>query len=169
MKAKLNHHAVCLGVQTSAGLFVAYYSSDGLSGLNFPSTRKTSVEDSAKTSAGIRAWHRLTAAAVKNILAGKAAGELPPLDVSCGTEFQRSVWSELRRIKPGRTQSYGEVAKSIGNKKAVRAVGGACGANPIPLIIPCHRVLAANRMIGGFSGGMDWKRKLLACEGIVLE
>ena len=168
MKATLNHHAVCLGVQTSAGLFVAHYSSRGLSRLNFPSSQTNADDGSAKISAAIREWHRQTSSAVKSILSGKAARELPPLDVSCGTEFQRSVWSELRRIKPGATQSYGDVAKSIGNKKAVRAVGGACGANPIPLIIPCHRVLAANRKIGGFSGGMDWKRKLLACEGIVL-
>lgn len=72
----------------------------------------------------------------------------------------------LLKINPGGTQSYGEIAKSIGKPKAVRAVGGACGANPIPLLVPCHRVLAANGKIGGFSGGLGWKEKLLAREGV---
>jgi O-6-methylguanine DNA methyltransferase len=60
--------------------------------------------------------------------------------------------------------SYAEVAEAIGKPKAVRAVGGACGANPIPLFVPCHRVLAANHRLGGFSGGLEWKRTLLARE-----
>jgi len=68
-------------------------------------------------------------------------------------------------IPPGQTRSYGEIARAIGNPKAVRAVGGACGANPIPVLVPCHRVLAAHRKIGGFSSGLDWKRQLLAIEG----
>lgn len=74
----------------------------------------------------------------------------------------------MLQIKLGETQSYGEIATSLGNPKAVRAVGGACGANPIPLLIPCHRVLAANHKIGGFSGGLEWKRKLLAREKVNL-
>ncbi len=90
------------------------------------------------------------------------------MDLSCGTEFQQRVWAALRKIKRGETQSYGEIAKSIGAPKAVRAVGGACGANPIPLLVPCHRMLAANQKIGGFSGGLEWKRTLLAREGICL-
>ena len=72
----------------------------------------------------------------------------------------------MRKIKLGRTQSYGEIAAAIGNSKAMRAVGSACGANPIPLLVPCHRVLAAQQKIGGFSGGLAWKRKLLALEKI---
>jgi O-6-methylguanine DNA methyltransferase len=93
---------------------------------------------------------------------------LPPLDVSVGTAFQQRVWSALRKIGCGQTQSYGEIAQAIGKPKAVRAVGGACGANPIPVLVPCHRVLAANRKLGGFSGGLNWKRTLLAREGVVL-
>ena len=61
--------------------------------------------------------------------------------------------------------SYGEIARAIGKPKAVRAVGGACGANPVPIFVPCHRVLAANNKLGGFSGGLSWKRTLLAREG----
>jgi len=85
-----------------------------------------------------------------------------------GTVFQKKVWNALRKISPGKTKSYGEIAQAIGKPKAVRAVGGACGANPIPVLVPCHRVLAANHKLGGFSGGLDWKRKLLAREDVCL-
>ena len=108
----------------------------------------------------------MTTRAVREVLAGGTQGELPPLDLSAGTEFQQSVWNALRKIARGRTKSYGEVAAVIGRPKALRAVGGACGANPIPLLVPCHRVLAANHKLGGFSGGLDWKRKLLGREGL---
>lgn len=74
----------------------------------------------------------------------------------------------MLRIPPAQTRSYGEIARTIGKPKAVRAVGSACGANPIPVLVPCHRVLAANRKIGGFSGGLAWKRTLLAREGVRL-
>jgi len=74
----------------------------------------------------------------------------------------------MQRIPAGHTRSYGELAADIGKPKAVRAVGGACGANPIPLLVPCHRVLAAGGKIGGFSGGLDWKRKLLAREEVTV-
>ena len=113
-------------------------------------------------------WHRATEAALKNILAGREAKNLPPLDLSGGTEFQQAVWRELRKISLGKTKSYGEVAQAMGKPKAVRAVGGACGANPIPVLVPCHRVLAARGKIGGFGGGLDWKRRLLAREGVGL-
>jgi O-6-methylguanine DNA methyltransferase len=86
---------------------------------------------------------------------------LPPLDLNAGTEFQRSVWEQLRKIALGETRSYGEIARALRNPRAFRAVGSACGANPIPVLIPCHRVLAANHKLGGFSGGLDWKKKLL--------
>jgi len=107
----------------------------------------------------------MTETALKNILAGREPNHLPPLDLA-GTEFQKSVWNALRKISLGKTKSYGEIARAIGRPKAVRAVGGACGANSIPVLIPCHRVLAANKKLGGFSGGLDWKRSLLKREGV---
>jgi O-6-methylguanine DNA methyltransferase len=116
----------------------------------------------------VRRWHRVTAATLKAALAGRAAKTLPPLDWSGKTEFQKSVWRALRKIRRGQTKSYGEIAQAIGKPKAVRAVGGACGANPIPVLVPCHRVLAANGKVGGFSGGLDWKRELLKREGVIL-
>jgi len=156
-------------IVTPDGAFGAYYSTLGLAELHFPSGSAVATADAvAPIPAPIREWHRLTSLAVKEILAGRTPAELPPLDVSCGTEFQQSVWRAMLNIERGQTQSYGEIARAIGKPKAVRAVGGACGANPIPLLVPCHRVLAAHQKIGGFSGGVEWKRKLLVREGIVL-
>lgn len=83
-----------------------------------------------------------------------------------GTAFQKSVWRAMQKISLGKTKSYGEIAAAIGRPKAVRAVGGACGANPVPVLVPCHRVLAANNKLGGFGGGLDWKRSLLKREGV---
>lgn len=83
-----------------------------------------------------------------------------------GTDFQKRIWAELLKIPFGQTKSYKEVAESIGNPQAMRAVGGACGKNPIILIIPCHRVLGANQRLGGFSAGLDRKEDLLDHEDI---
>ena len=82
-----------------------------------------------------------------------------------GTSFQLRVWQELRRIPWGQTISYGELARRVGSPKASRAVGQANAVNPIPLIIPCHRVIAANGSLGGYSSGLDRKRWLLRHEG----
>lgn len=88
-----------------------------------------------------------------------------PLDLE-GTTFQKKVWQQLQRIPFGKTVSYGDVAKRIKNPKAVRAVGSANGKNPACVIVPCHRVIASDGTIGGYSGGLQVKRKLLALEGI---
>jgi methylated-DNA-[protein]-cysteine S-methyltransferase len=95
------------------------------------------------------------------------AGRLTEFDVPlkpAGTRFQLSVWSELRRIPYGATISYGELARRIGNPNASRAVGLANGANPIAIVIPCHRVIGSTGGLTGFGGGLDVKRKLLALE-----
>jgi methylated-DNA-[protein]-cysteine S-methyltransferase len=82
-----------------------------------------------------------------------------------GTPFQLRVWQELRRIPWGQTISYAELARRVGNLNACRAVGQANGANPIPLIVPCHRVIAADGSLGGYSSGLDRKDWLLKHEG----
>ncbi|MFA5111591.1 MAG: methylated-DNA--[protein]-cysteine S-methyltransferase [Desulfobaccales bacterium] len=82
-----------------------------------------------------------------------------------GTPFQLRVWQELRRIPRGKTISYGELARRVGNPRGSRAVGQANGTNPLPLIIPCHRVIAADGGLGGYSSGLDRKRWLLKHEG----
>jgi methylated-DNA-[protein]-cysteine S-methyltransferase len=87
------------------------------------------------------------------------------LDVQpAGTPFQRTVWNELRRIPYGETISYGELADRVGNPKASRAVGLANGANPISIVVPCHRVIGANGKLTGYGGGLNIKEKLLALE-----
>ena len=86
--------------------------------------------------------------------------ELAPL----GTEFQRSVWTELREIPYGETISYKQLAERISKPRAVRAVGAANGANPIPIIIPCHRVIGHDGGLTGFGGGLPLKKRLLELE-----
>jgi AraC family transcriptional regulator of adaptative response/methylated-DNA-[protein]-cysteine methyltransferase len=87
-----------------------------------------------------------------------------PLDVQ-GTAFQRRIWQELQCIPRGETQSYGEVAASVGRPGAARAVGSACGSNPVPFVVPCHRVIAADGGLGGYGLGLDVKEQLLDSEG----
>lgn len=86
-----------------------------------------------------------------------------PLDPG-GTDFQRRVWTEMQKIKPGQVKTYGEIAGTLNSSP--RAVGNACGANPIPILIPCHRVVAQNSL-GGYTGdgGLDTKTQLLRLEG----
>lgn len=86
-----------------------------------------------------------------------------PTDVS-GTAFQQRVWAELRRIPPGETRSYLDIAKAIGDPNATRAVGTANGANPIAIIVPCHRVVRNDGALGGYAGGLERKKALLAAE-----
>ena len=161
-----------LSIPTPDGQFIARYSAKGLAELNFPSvgraTRLASREHTAR-----RPYHDPPLASRDGGRIEKFPGRAQTEKSAAarfagGTEFQKSVWNALRKISTGRTKSYGEIAQAIGKPKAVRAVGGACGANPVPVFVPCHRVLAANRKLGGFSGGLDWKRTLLAREGIAL-
>ena len=81
-----------------------------------------------------------------------------------GTEFQNRVWKELRKIKPGKTISYGELAKKVGSPKAARAAGSACGKNPFLIFNPCHRVISADGSLGGFAAGIEIKEELLKFE-----
>lgn len=87
-----------------------------------------------------------------------------PFDLK-GTHFEKRVWKALLKIPYGKTKSYGEIAKEIGLPNGARAVGNACGKNPIPIIIPCHRVIAGNGGLGGYTGGTGIKKKLLRIEG----
>jgi O-6-methylguanine DNA methyltransferase len=90
-----------------------------------------------------------------------------PIDLR-GTDFQKKVWAKLRTIDYGGTIRYGELADSIGCNGGARAVGTACGANPIPLVVPCHRVIASDKGLGGYSGGLEIKSWLLKREGVML-
>ena len=100
---------------------------------------------------------------LREYFAGKRADFDLPLAPE-GTAFQRSVWRQLQEIPYGETISYGELARRVGNPKASRAVGSANGANPLPIVIPCHRVIAGDGTLGGFGGGLPTKQTLLALE-----
>lgn len=104
---------------------------------------------------------------VKRQLNAYFAGDLRKFEIPLlmlGTEFQKRVWKALQTIPYGETISYGELAKKIGEPKAVRAVGAANGQNPIPIIVPCHRVIGSDGSLTGFGGGIENKKKLLELE-----
>lgn len=102
---------------------------------------------------------------VENRIAGKELDDKLPLDLH-GTPFQLSVWKEMLRIPAGSTRSYSEIARRIGRPTAFRAVAQACGANPVPIVVPCHRVVGSGGRLGGYTGGLDRKLALLAGEGV---
>ena len=102
---------------------------------------------------------------LREYFAGERQEFSVPLDL-LGTPFQKQVWEELMRIPFGQTASYKQIAERIGNPKATRAVGAANGKNPVCIIVPCHRVIAADGSLGGYSGGLPFKRGLLSIEGV---
>ena len=159
-----------VSIETPEGRFQAQFTSCGLSRLEFPGAEGLPPAASPQPlppSPVPEAWITWTREALNHALAAKKPGRLPPLDLGSGTAFQRAVWSELRTVKLGTTVTYQELAGRAGRPNAARAAGGACGANPIPVLIPCHRVLAAGGKLGGFSAGLEWKRKLLRREGVL--
>ena len=100
--------------------------------------------------------------ALRLIAEGKTAPELP-IDVT-GTAFQARVWAALREIPYGEVRTYADIAQEVGKPGAIRAVGSACGANRVPLSIPCHRVIRTDGSLGGFGWGLEVKETLLAAE-----
>jgi AraC family transcriptional regulator of adaptative response/methylated-DNA-[protein]-cysteine methyltransferase len=100
---------------------------------------------------------------IVEFLQGDANLAKVPVDIR-GTVFQRKVWNELRRIPRGETRTYAEIARAIGAPAAVRAVGSACGANPVALVVPCHRAVRTDGGLGGYAWGLPRKKKLLALE-----
>jgi len=147
-------------IETGDGVFSAVFNDHGLAELSFPDRAcRVQATDSVP-----KEWKRDTAAALECVLRGEQPEKLPPLDFSKGTPFQQKVWRALVKIPAGETRSYGEIAAAVGEPGAARAVGAACGANPIPVLVPCHRVLAAHKKLGGFSAGLKWKRLLLERE-----
>ena len=92
-----------------------------------------------------------------------------PVDLSAGTSFQRKVWKAITRIPYGRVRSYQWVASRVGGKHYARAVGMALGANPVPIVVPCHRIIAHDGSLGGFACGLPIKRRLLRLEGTLAQ
>jgi len=132
-----------------------------LSELGFPSAELLAGQTSPRL--------REAQAQLTDYLAGTRRSFDLSLDLSRGTSFQRKVWQTLRRVSYGQLRSYQWVAARVGGRQYARAVGNAVGANPMPIVIPCHRIVAQDASLGGFSGGLPTKRKLLTLEGTLAE
>ncbi|MBO4204496.1 methylated-DNA--[protein]-cysteine S-methyltransferase [Micromonospora echinofusca] len=106
-------------------------------------------------------------AELRAYFAGESTGFTVPLSVRRGSEFERAVWRQMTLIPYGETRTYGDVAKAVGDPGAARAVGVACNRNPIPVIVPCHRIVGAGGKLVGFGGGLPRKVQLLELEARV--
>ena len=147
---------------TPLGPLGLHFSAKGLAALTFAGTEAAAT--AAAPPPAMAAWIEIVNQGLADYFQG-LPGDFSalPLDLE-GTPFQLRVWQELRKIPWGETISYKELAARAGSPKGCRAVGQANGANPIPLIIPCHRVINANGALGGFSSGLHHKRWLLENE-----
>ena len=101
---------------------------------------------------------------LKQYFSGSLSAFSSPIELRDGTPFEQRVWQTLMTIPYGQTRSYHWVAQQIGHPRAYRAVGGACGRNPLPILIPCHRVIARSGKLGGYTGGIFFKKRLLTLE-----
>ncbi|WP_091673282.1 methylated-DNA--[protein]-cysteine S-methyltransferase [Micromonospora auratinigra] len=109
----------------------------------------------------------LAVAELRAYFAGELTGFTVPVEVQRGSGFERAVWREMTRIPYGETLTYGEVAKAVGEPGAARAVGVACNRNPVPVLVPCHRIVGAGGKLVGFGGGLPRKVTLLELEARV--
>jgi O-6-methylguanine DNA methyltransferase len=169
MNESISTTATLAAVPTAHGTFEAAFTPGGLRCLVFPDQAGAAERWLARHLPGIavRASSDQRAASLAGELDAYFCGELTaftiPVDLA-GTPFQLSVWRQLRAIPYGEVRSYADVARAIGRPAAVRAVGAANGANPVPIVVPCHRVIGSSGALTGFGGGLDWKRRLLATE-----
>ncbi len=159
---------------TAAGWIAVLASSEGLLEISFPLISK----ENALNSLHIAGYNGLFSPSPKKFLdlsqrfndyfEGKETTFTDKLDISFATPFQRDVWEASRTIPYGETKSYQWLAEKIDKPHAARAVGQALGKNPLPIIIPCHRVIGSTGKITGFRGGLDVKKQLLQIEGVVI-
>lgn len=160
------HHSAEIRVakiSSPIGALLVYSEGPGLVALDFPGAKPAEGASPATTKS--RGPLQAAAASLRDYFAkGKP---LPRALVGRrdGTPFQKKVWAAIERIPLGQTRSYGEIAEAIGHPRAARAVGSACGANPLPLFVPCHRVIGSMGKLGGYAGRLDVKKKLLEMEG----
>ena len=155
----LNYHLL----NTPVGTLRLVSNGTHLTAIEFP--QRHSTEDSARQhtdSVLADCAQQLT-----EYFSGKRSHFDLPLDAG-GTVFQQTVWSALMAIPYGELRSYSDIANTIGKPKAVRAVGAANGRNPIPIVVPCHRVIGSDGSLTGFAGGLPMKTKLLTLEGALL-
>ncbi len=147
-----------LNLSSPLGKIYVQYSPNGIIGMSLTEDEKIEISNNLDEF-GIKIQTSLM-----DYFDGKLQVFELPLNLDSGTEFQKSVWKALLEIPYGKTTTYGEIAKKIGNPKASQAVGGAVGDNPIAIIIPCHRVIGKNGSLTGFRWGLDRKIKLLKLE-----
>ena len=159
MTALKTAQVACITIPSQVGSLVLRASNKGL--VSIDRGKAVRVKGEAKAERILDT----TATQLGEYFAGKRRTFTVPLDLQ-GTPFQLKTWRTLQRIPFGKAVSYGEEARMLGNPKAARAVGSANGRNPIPIIVPCHRVVAADGTLGGYSAGLPMKRKLLALEGV---
>ena len=156
--------------KTRQGWLGLLASSRGITSLTLPyPTEKQALEAVAQGSSARRVDNSQfggTIARIRDYFDGKPVDFTDALDFSAGTLFQQRVWKTCRLIGYGQTRPYSWIAKQIGQPAAARAVGNVLNKNPVPIIVPCHRVVAAGGGIGGYGGGLAVKKELLALEGV---
>lgn len=155
----MNAEFSVMTISTAVGSLVLRASNKGLVSIDRGKAARVKGETKAERHVA------LAARELGEYFAGKRRKFTVPLDLQ-GTPFQVKAWKTLLRIPFGKVVSYGEEARMLGKPTAYRAVGSANGRNPIPIIVPCHRVVAGDGTLGGYSAGLPMKRKLLALEGV---
>jgi AraC family transcriptional regulator of adaptative response/methylated-DNA-[protein]-cysteine methyltransferase len=154
--------------KSSLGKILVAATDRGVSAVYFGDAEPKLVEElrneypRAEISAAGETFERWVKEIVQRVEGNPPRIELP-LDLQA-TAFQRRVWQELQRIPRGTTRTYSQVARALGNPKAVRAVARACATNPVSIVVPCHRVIGANGTLTGYGGGLERKRWLLELE-----
>jgi methylated-DNA-[protein]-cysteine S-methyltransferase len=147
-------------VETPLGVMTASWTDAGLAGLSFARGRASPLLDGREGRRGVRLLEEL-----ERYFRTGSARFRTPLNLSGGTDFEQAVWRALLKIPAGEVRTYGEVALAVGHPRATRAVGKACGRNPVAVLVPCHRVVAKEGL-GGFGAGVHLKRRLLELEGV---
>ena len=154
------------------GWFAVAATSEGVCGATFGHDNELEAgraleEELDSSLGGNKESEQLADSAISELLrffSGEGVGFSVPVALS-GTAFQRAVWAETNLVEYGTLATYQEIAKRIGKPLAYRAVGNALGQNPLPVIVPCHRVIASDGSFGGYTRGLPWKERLLALEG----
>ncbi len=170
----MRHDHGLIIVETVMGWLGLAVSEQGIRSIVLPKKDKKSVQRELESAecgvriselpSGVNNTVRKAGANLRKYFSGDRVLFDLPLDMRYYTQFQKAVWRAAGGIPYGETRSYAWVAKKIGNPRAVRAVGQALGANPVPIIIPCHRVIGSSGKLCGFAGGLTMKRKLLELE-----
>lgn len=166
MKKKVETELAVAKLKTPIGTLTLAASEEGLVAVVFPAEKKKREFAESRGSNAARAHLGRAVRALEQYFAGARTDFADIALAPIGTDFQLSVWKALQKIPFGATRSYADIARTIGNPNAMRAVGLANGRNPIPIIVPCHRVIGTNGTLTGFGGGLPTKKWLLDHEGV---